>query len=124
MSRFPASALIVAFVAAAVPAVAATPQWTALIALDDVGLDPQMIPIVADSETECLAALSSYRDAVVIEPCQPVPTASAITDDNDHERRRTGTRPPRNDGGGAGAGAGSAAGSGVGTAGSGMGGGG
>lgn len=122
MNRFLASTLAAAFAAVALPAVATTSQWAALIAIDDGGLDPQMIPVVADSETDCLAALSSYRDAVVIEPCQPVPTASAITDDNDHERRRTGTRPPRNDGG-VGAGAGSAAGSGVGTAGSGMGGG-
>jgi hypothetical protein len=106
MHGFLASALAAAFAAAALPAVATTPQWAALIALDDGGLDPQMIPVVADSETDCVAALSSYRDAVVIEPCQPVPTASAITDDNDHDRRRTGTRPPRNDGGGAGAGAG------------------
>lgn len=121
MSRFPASALIVAFVAAAVPAVAATPQWTALIALGDVGLDPQMIPVVADSETDCLAALSSYRDAVVIEPCQPVPTASAITDPNDANRTSKTPKPMQPDpnwGGG-----GSAAGSGVGHAGSGMGGG-
>ncbi len=121
MSRFPASVLVVAFVAAAVPAVAATPQWTALIALDDVGLDPQMIPVVADSETDCLAALSSYRDAVVIEPCQPVPTASAITDPNDANRTSKTPKPMQPDpnwGGG-----GSAAGSGVGHAGSGMGGG-
>ena len=86
MSRFPASVLVVAFVAAAVPAVATTPQWAALIALDDGGLDPQMIPVVVDSETDCLAALSLYRNAVVIEPCHPVPTASAITDPNDANR--------------------------------------
>ncbi|GAA4794854.1 hypothetical protein [Lysobacter hankyongensis] len=122
MNGFLASALAAAFAAVALPAVATTPQWAALIAIDDGGLDPQMIPVVADSEMDCLAALSSYRDAVVIESCQPVPTASAITDDKDHDRRRTGTRPPRSDGG-VGAGAGSAAGSGVGTAGSGMGGG-
>lgn len=106
MNRFLASALVAAFAAAALPAVATAPQWSALIALDDGGLNPQMIPIIADSETDCVAALSSYRDAVVIEPCQPVSTASAITDDNDHDRRRTGTRPPRNDGSGVGAGAG------------------
>ncbi len=92
--------------AVALPAVATTPQWAALIALDDGGLDPQRMPIVAGSETDCLAALSSYRDVVVIEPCHPVSTAAAITDDKDHARRRTGTRPPRSDGVGTGAGAG------------------
>lgn len=121
MNRFLASTLAATFAAVALPVVAATPQWTALIALDDGGLNPQMIPIVADSETECLAALSSYRDAVVIEPCQPVPTASAITDPNDANRTSKTPKPMQPDpnwGGG-----GSAAGSGVGHAGSGMGGG-
>jgi hypothetical protein len=106
MNRYFVSALAAAFAAAALPVIATTPQWTALIAVDDGGFDSRMIPIAAGSEIDCLAALSFYRDAVVIEPCQPVPTSSAITDDNDHDRRRTGTRPPRNDGGGAGAGAG------------------
>jgi hypothetical protein len=86
MNRSLASALGALLAAVALPAIATTSQWTALIAVDDGGLDSQMIPVVAGSETDCLAALSSYRDAVVIEPCQPVPTASAITDPNDANR--------------------------------------
>lgn len=94
--------------ALAVPQIAAAedPQWSALLAFDDGGLAPKMLNIVADSETVCLAELSSYRDAIVIEPCQPVLEPSAITDDNDYPR--SGARPrPRDDGaGGKGAGAG------------------
>lgn len=123
MNRFLPSALAVAFAAAAVPAVATAPQWAALIALDDGGLDPQMIPIVAGNETDCLAAMSSYRTAVVIEPCHPVPTASAITDPNDANRTSKTPRPKQPGDVDTGWGAGSAAGSGVGNAGSGMGGG-
>jgi len=87
-------------------AVAEGPQWSALLAFDDGGLTPEMFRIVADSETACLAELSSYRDAISIEPCQPTPEPSAITDDNDYPR--SGARPrPRDDGaGGKGAGAG------------------
>ena len=125
MNRLLASALVAAFAAAAVPAVAATPQWAALIALDDGGFDPRTIPVVAASETDCLATMSSYRTAVVIEPCHPVPTASAITDDNDDKRTSKSPKPnmPGDPGWGTGSGAGAAAGSGVGNAGSGMGGG-
>lgn len=88
MNRYLASALVAACAATALPVVANTPQWTALIAVDDGGFDPRMVSIVADAETECLAALSSYRDAVVIEPCQPVLEPSAITDPNDASRGR------------------------------------
>lgn len=86
MNRVLASTLAASLALAALPAIATTPQWTALIAVDDGGFDSRMIPIAAGSEVDCLAALSSYRDAVVIEPCQPVPTASAITDPNDANR--------------------------------------
>jgi hypothetical protein len=104
MKRLLALALVAGFGMTAQPTFATGSQWTALIAYDDGGAAPQMIPIAADSEAGCLAAVSAYRGAEVIEPCHPA--ASAITDDNDHDRRRTGTRPPRNDGSGAGAGAG------------------
>ena len=123
MNRYLASAFAAASAARPGPAVATTPQWTALIALDDGGLDPQMIPVVADSEMHCLAALSSYRDVVVIEPCQPVSTASAITDPNDANRTSKTPKPKQPGEVDSGWGAGSAAGSGVGTAGGGMGGG-
>ncbi|MFD0727464.1 hypothetical protein [Lysobacter brunescens] len=88
---------VIAASAATVPATFATgPQWTALIAYDDGGVAPQMLPIAADSEADCLAAVSSYRGAEVIEPCQP--TASAITDPNDANRTSKTPRPkqPRN----------------------------
>jgi uncharacterized membrane protein YgcG len=80
MHGFLASALAAAFAAAAVPAVATTPQWAALIALDD-GLDVYSVRIAADSEDACFAQIASQRGALIVEPCQP--TASAITDPND-----------------------------------------
>jgi hypothetical protein len=81
MKRLLALALVAGF---GMTAQATGPQWTALIAYDDGGAAPQMIPIAADSETGCLAAVSAYRGAEVIEPCHPA--ASAITDPNDANR--------------------------------------
>lgn len=86
MKRMLALALVAASVATVQATLATGPQWTALIAYDDGGLAPQMVPIAADSEAECLAALSSYRGALLIEPCHPEQTASAITDPNDANR--------------------------------------
>lgn len=83
MNRLLASALA----AAALPAVATTPQWTALIALDD-GLEVYNVRIAADSEDACLAQIASQRGTLIVEPCQP--TASAITDPNDANKS---TRP-------------------------------
>lgn len=80
MNRLLASALAATFAAAALPAVATTSQWTALIALDD-GLEVYDIRIAADSEDACFAQIASQRGMQIVEPCQP--TASAITDPND-----------------------------------------
>ncbi len=83
---------VIAASVATLPATLATGrQWTALIACDDGGVAPRMLPIAADSEADCLAAVSSYRGAEVIEPCQP--TASAITDPNDANRTSKTPRP-------------------------------
>lgn len=120
MKNMLAMALAAASVLTVQTTLATDPQWTALIAYDDGSLAPQMLPIAADSEADCLAAVSAYRGAEVIEPCHPA--ASAITDPNDANRTSKTPRPKQPDpnwGGG-----GSAAGSGVGHAGSGMGGGG
>lgn len=91
-------ALVAALVAPQL-AVAADPQWSALLAFDD-GPAPEMLRIAADSETACLAELSSYRDALLIEPCQPA--ASAITDPNDANRTAKGPKPAQPSGGGGG----------------------
>ncbi|MBL8262622.1 MAG: hypothetical protein JNM58_09360 [Xanthomonadaceae bacterium] len=81
MKRLPALVLVAGF---GMAAQATGPQWTALIAYDDGGAAPQMFAIAVDSEAECLAAVSAYRDAEVVEPCHP--EASAITDPNDANR--------------------------------------
>lgn len=107
MSRY--LPIVLAFaVLFAVPqlAVAEDPLWTAVVELDEGGLVPQPIRVVAESEAACVSELALYRDALLVEPCQPVLEPSAITDDNDYPR--SGARPrPRDDGaGGKGAGAG------------------
>lgn len=111
MNRYFASALAAAFAAAALPAVATTPQWAALIALDD-GVEVYSVRIAADSEEACLARIASQRGALIVEPCQP--TASAITDPNDANKS---TRPhqriqpsPGSSSGSGGAGSGSSGG--------------
>lgn len=119
MNRLLASALA----AAALPAVATTPQWTALIALDD-GLEVYNIRIAADSEEACLARIASQRGTLIVEPCQP--TASAITDPNDANKS---TRPhqriqPSPGSGSGSGGAGNGGNTGSGSSGSGAGGGG
>lgn len=120
MNRYLASALAAAFAAAALPAIATTPQWTALIALDG-GLEAYSVRIAADSEDACFAQIASQRGALIVEPCQP--TASAITDPNDANRKSKTPKPKQPGEVDSGWGAGSAAGGGVGNAGSGMGGG-
>lgn len=90
---------LVAALAAPQLAVAEGRQWSALIAFDDGGPAPKMLRIVADSETARLAELSSYRDAMLIEPRQPVLDPSAITDPNDASRGR---KPGKGEGAGLG----------------------
>lgn len=123
MNGYFASALAAAFAAAALPAVATTPQWAALIALDD-GVEVYSVRIAADSEEACLARIASQRGALIVEPCQP--TASAITDPNDANKS---TRPhqriqPSPASGGGSGGAGNGGNTGSGSSGSGAGGGG
>jgi hypothetical protein len=91
MKKILAMVFATACVAIAPPTFASGSQWTALVAYDDDSLAPQMLPIAADSEEACLAAVSSHRVAQVIEPCQP--TASAITDPNDANRTSKTPRP-------------------------------
>ena len=97
---------LIAALAAPQIAVAEDPQWSALLAFDDGGSAPKVLGIVADSETVCLAELSSYRDAIVIEPCRPALEPSAITDPNDANRSIRVPRPKDDGAGGKGAGAG------------------
>jgi len=52
--------------------------WVATISTDGRTL----IDIVDTTEAGCLAQVAAYREAVVIEPCQPI-EASAITDPYD-----------------------------------------
>lgn len=86
--------IVLFFLAACAPQMAAAEDrpWTALLALDDMDI----VRIVAGSEAVCVAevaaGMSEYRDARVIEPCQPSSEPSAITDDNDDPRR---TRRPK-----------------------------
>lgn len=91
MKKILTLALAAASVATLQSTLATGPQWTALITYDDGGLAPQMLPITAASEAECLATVSSYRGVLVIEPCHP--TASAITDPNDANRTSKTPRP-------------------------------
>lgn len=116
---------LVALIAVAGHAAAAS-VWTAELDVEEA-LEIYTVRIVAASEEDCLAQMSMYRGAVVNQPCHPVPTVSAITDDNDDKRTSKTPRPKdpidTNWGSGAGAGGG-AAGNGVGHAGSGVGGGG
>lgn len=103
--------IVLFFLAACAPQMAAAEDrpWTALLALDDMDI----VQIVAGSEAvraaEVAAAMSEYREARVMEPCQPSSEPSAITDDNDYPRR---TRRPKSPtplpsgGGGSGGGAG------------------
>ncbi len=96
MSRHCFIALV--FAAACAPQIAAAEDrpWTALLAFDEGGLEPDVVRIVAGSEAACaaevVAEISGYRGVMVIEPCQPATGASAITDDNDYPRR---TRRPK-----------------------------
>lgn len=90
--------IVLFFVAACAPLVVAAEDrsWTALLTIDEGGLEPDIVRIVAGSEAACAAdvaaEISGYRGVMVIEPCQPETGASAITDDNDYPRR---TRRPK-----------------------------
>lgn len=106
--------IVLFFLAACAPQMAAAEDrpWTALLGLDEA----DTVWIVAGSEAVCAAevaaSMSEYRDARVIEPCQPSSEPSAITDDNDYPRR---TRRPKSptplpSGGGGGGGGGSSGG--------------
>jgi hypothetical protein len=57
--------------------------WVGTISLDGRAT----VDIVDTTEAGCNAQVAAYRDVVVIESCRPV-SPSAITDDNDHNRRR------------------------------------
>lgn len=104
--RFAALAVAVVL-SSAMPSLAAAedPLWTAVIAIDEDGLGASGVRVITESAGDCAAELAFYRDAVVIEPCQPVIGPSAITDDNDYPRH-TRTPRPKDDGKGAGAGGG------------------
>lgn len=103
MNRYPFFTLtLVAALVAPQWAAAEDPQWSALIAFDDGGFAPEMLRIVVDSETACLAEVSSYRGAIMIESCQPVLTPSAITDPNDENRTARRPKPVQPSGGGGG----------------------
>jgi len=124
MNRYPFSVLtLVAALVVPQWAAAEGPQWSALIEFDDGGLAPTMFRVVGDSETACLAEVSSYRGAVAIEPCLPALTPSAITDPNDANRTAKTPKPVQPSGGG-GTGSGSGASGGTGSSGGGAGGGG
>ena len=114
------------FAAACAPQMVAAEDrpWTALLAFDEGGLEPDVVRIVAGSEAACAAEvaaeISAYRGVTVIEPCQPATGASAITDDNDYPRRTRRPKspspvtPPSGGGGGGGSSGGGAGGGGVG----------
>lgn len=91
--------MLVALIAVAGHAVAAT-VWTAELNVEEA-LEVYTARIVAASEEDCLAQMSAYRGAVVIESCHPV-EASAITDPNDANRTSKTPMPkkPQDSGGG------------------------
>ncbi|MFZ2753375.1 MAG: hypothetical protein WAZ48_07990 [Lysobacteraceae bacterium] len=92
---------LVALIAVAGHAAAAS-VWTAELDVEEE-MEAYTIRIVAASEEDCLAQMSTYRGAVVIEPCHPAPTASAITDPNDANRTSKTPKPKKvADGGGGG----------------------
>ncbi len=86
---------------AAAGAASAADGWVAVLDVEEA-LEAYTVRIVATSEEDCLAQASTYRDAVVIEPCHRA-EPSAITDPNDANRTSKTPRPKKMaDGGGGG----------------------